>query len=81
MPTPSEKTKPYPDGKRIYLIYRADLVPPADTDEAWVYLVEDTEQAARNADMAGAIYEYTFKDGAACNETFVGLTKLAEHVS
>lgn len=68
----------YPDGKRIFLIYDERYVPPASVDDAWVHLVEDTEKNARNADMRGAIYRYTFKDGAAQDETFIGLTKQAE---
>jgi hypothetical protein len=68
----------YSDGAHVFVIYPADCVPPASTDDRDVLLVEDTENAARCADVCGAIYRYTFKDGVADDEQFVGLTRQHE---
>lgn len=68
----------YPDGARVFCIYGQHVVPPESTDDHDVLLVEDTEKAARRADVRGAIYGYTFKDGVADDEVFIGLTQQAE---
>lgn len=70
--------KHYPDGSRVFCIYAEHVVPPKSTDDHDVLLVEDTEDLARRADVRGAIYGYTFKDGIAADEVFVGLTRQAE---
>ena len=36
----------YSDGAHVFVIYPADCVPPASTDDRDVLLVEDTENAA-----------------------------------
>lgn len=74
----SPRNPHYPDGSRVFCIYGAHVVPPESTDEHDVLLVEDTEGEARKADVRGAIYSYTFKDGIADDEQFIGLTRLAE---
>lgn len=72
-----QQNKHYPDGSRVFCIFPDHVVPPADTFEYDVLLVEDTEAAALKADVRGAIYGYTFKDGEAEDEVFIGFTRKA----